>query len=55
LSVRHSEIFPQIKDGTAIPRGQVAENFGLTPGVPLKDQGDPKGIPIEVMNFPGDK
>lgn len=55
LSIRQSEIFPQIKDGASIPRGKVAESFGLTPGVPLKDQGYPNGIPIEIMNFPGAK
>lgn len=55
LSIRQSEIFPQIKDGTSIPRGKVAESFGLTPGVPLKGQGYPNGIPIEIMNFPGAK
>ncbi|MGY2339115.1 two-partner secretion domain-containing protein [Pseudomonas sp. SDO5532_S415] len=53
LSIRQSEIFPQIKDGSSIPRGKVAESFGLIPGVPLKDQGYPNGIPIEIMNFPG--
>jgi len=55
LSIRQSEIFPQIKDGTSISRGKVAESFGLTPGVQLKDQGYPNGIPIEVINFPGAK
>ncbi|KIV69634.1 putative large exoprotein involved in heme utilization or adhesion of ShlA/HecA/FhaA family [Pseudomonas sp. FeS53a] len=53
LSIRQSEIFPQIRDGSSIPRGKVAESFGLTPGVPLKDQGYPNGIPIEIINFPG--
>ncbi|MEB0048815.1 DUF637 domain-containing protein, partial [Pseudomonas sp. Dout3] len=55
LSIRQSEIFPQIKDGSSIPRGKVAESFGLKPGVPLKEQGYPNGIPIEIMNFPGAK
>ncbi len=53
LSIRQSEIFPQIKDGSSIPRGHVAESFGLIPGVPLKDQGYPNGIPIEIINFSG--
>ncbi|MNR29602.1 hypothetical protein D3C85_1469990 [compost metagenome] len=55
LSIRQSEIFPQIKDGSSISRGKVAESFGLKPGVPLKEQGYPNGIPIEIMNFPGAK
>lgn len=55
LSIRQSEIFPQIKDGSSIPRGKVAESFGLTPSVLLKEQGYPNGIPIEIMNFPGAK
>ncbi|HMQ40146.1 MAG TPA: filamentous hemagglutinin N-terminal domain-containing protein [Paracoccus sp. (in: a-proteobacteria)] len=53
LSIRQTEIFPQIKDGNAIPRGNVAARFGLRPGVPLKDQGYPNGIAIEVREFPG--
>ena len=53
LSIRQTEIFPQIKDGSAIPRGKVAARFGLRPGVPLKDQGYPNGIPIEIREFPG--
>jgi len=55
LSLRQSEIFPQIRDGESIPRGRVAEEFGLVPGVPLKDQGYPNGIPVETVNFPGAK
>ncbi|MDF3931344.1 hypothetical protein [Pseudomonas citronellolis] len=53
LSIRQSEIFPQIKDGDSTPRGKVAESFGLIPGIPLKNQGYPNGIPIEIINFPG--
>jgi len=53
LSIRQSEIFPQIKDGNAIPRGEVAKQFGLIQGTPLKEQGYPNGIPIEVIRFPG--
>lgn len=53
LSIRQSEIFPQIENGNAIPRGAVARQFGLIPGRALKDQGYPDGIPIEVRNFPG--
>jgi len=55
LSIRQTEIFPQIKDGDAIPVGEVAREFGLTPGKPLREQGYPNGIPIEMMNFPGAK
>lgn len=39
LSIRQSEIFPQIENGNSMPRGRVAEEFGLIPGIPLKDQG----------------
>ena len=53
LSIRQSEIFPQIRDGSSIPRGDVAEKFGLTPGLPLRDQGYPNGIPFETRYFPG--
>ncbi|MGG2399252.1 DUF637 domain-containing protein [Pseudomonas sp. SH1-B] len=55
LSVRQSEIFPQIRDGSSIPRGDVAREFGLIPGKPLKEQGYPNGIPIEELHFPGAK
>jgi hypothetical protein len=53
LSIRQTEIFPQIENGDAIPRRAVADRFGLDPGVPLRDQGYPNGIPIEVREFPG--
>ena len=53
LSIRQSQIFPQIENGDAIPRGQVAADFNLTPGLALKDQGYPDGIRIEELRFPG--
>ncbi|EEE35464.1 hypothetical protein RKLH11_4141 [Rhodobacteraceae bacterium KLH11] len=53
LTIRQSEIYPQINSGDAIPRGDVARRFGLDPGVPLRDQGYPNGIPIEIRTFPG--
>ena len=53
LTIRQSEIYPQINSGDAIPRGDVARQFGLDPGVPLREQGYPNGIPIEVRTFPG--
>lgn len=53
LSIRQSEIFPQIENGNSIPRGKVVKDFGLTPDKPLKEQGYPNGIPIEAINFPG--
>ncbi|MCW8890599.1 MAG: hypothetical protein OQL20_08075, partial [Sedimenticola sp.] len=53
LTIRQSEIYPQIKDGSSIPRGKVAAEFGLMPGIPLRDQGYPDGIPIEIRTFPG--
>jgi hypothetical protein len=52
ISIRQSEISPQIKNGNSISRGKVAESFGLKSGVPLKEQGYPNGISIEIMNFP---
>ena len=55
LSIRQSDIFPQIKDGNAIPTGNVAEKFDLRSGIPLKDQGYPNGIPLRVERFPGVK
>ncbi len=55
LSIRQSEIFPQIENGNSIPRGQVAREFGLISGIPLKDQGYPNGIPVEPLRFPGAK
>jgi filamentous hemagglutinin len=36
LSIRQSEIFPQIRDGNSVPRGDVAKRFGLTPDKPLR-------------------
>ena len=53
LTIRQSEIFPQIEDGSSIPRGQVARDFGLMPGIPLREQGYPNGIPVRVEQFPG--
>jgi filamentous hemagglutinin len=55
LSIRQTKIFPQIENGDAIPKGSVAQRFGLRPGIPLRDQGYPNGIPIEVRDFPGAK
>ena len=53
LSIRQREIYLQIRDGSSIPRGKVARRFGLRPDVPLKNQGYPNGIPIEIRTFPG--
>src|SRR5690606_11413598 len=55
LSIRQSEIFPQIESGDSIPRGAVAKAFGLIPNISLRQQGYPNGIPIEVWQFPGAK
>lgn len=52
LSIRQSEIFPQINSGDAIPRGEVAREFGLRPNIPLREQGYPDGIPIIEVNAP---
>ncbi len=52
-TIRQSQIFPQIKDGSSIPRGDVARRFGLKPDIPLREQGYPNGIPIEIKRFPG--
>jgi filamentous hemagglutinin len=53
LSIRQSAIYPQIKDGESIPYGKVAKDLGLDPGVPLKDQDYPNGIPIIEIRKPG--
>jgi filamentous hemagglutinin len=53
LSIRQSEIFPQIENGNAVSRGEVAVQFGLTSGRPLKEQGYPNGIPIRELRLPG--
>ncbi|WP_187277009.1 hypothetical protein, partial [Phyllobacterium endophyticum] len=53
LSNRQGPIFEQIRDGNSIPTGRTAEKLGLTPGIPLKDQGYPNGIPIYEQRFPG--
>ncbi|MFJ2995788.1 DUF637 domain-containing protein, partial [Pandoraea sp. NPDC087047] len=55
LTKRQSEIFPQIIDGTAIPRGSVAEIFGFDSSKPLTEQNLPNGIKIEIIRFPGAK
>ncbi|WP_150601115.1 hypothetical protein [Pandoraea fibrosis] len=53
LTNRQSDIFPQILDGSAIPRGSIAEEFGFTKKRPLSEQGYPNGIRIDVIKFPG--
>jgi hypothetical protein len=53
LSVNQSEIYPQIRDGNAIPVGRVARELGLRPGVALKNQGYPNGIPTLTYTYPG--
>ena len=42
-----------ITNGSAIPRGEIADMFGLTPGLALKDQGYPNGIPVFEARSPG--
>ena len=53
LSKRQREIFPNIISGDAYPRGRWIDKFDFDPGLPLKDQGYPNGIPIEVVRVPG--
>ncbi|MFS2174358.1 hemagglutinin repeat-containing protein [Rhizobium pisi] len=48
-----ASIFPQISTGDAVPSGGVAQRLGLRPGVPLRDQGYPNGIPIYQITAPG--
>ncbi|MET4598024.1 hypothetical protein [Stenotrophomonas sp. 2694] len=38
LSLQQSEIFPQIRDGSSIPRGKIADDFGMTPGIRLENK-----------------
>ncbi len=51
-SIRQTEMFPQIENGDAIPLGHVAVGFRLAPGVPMRKQGYPDGIPIEEKEVP---
>ncbi|MDO8344104.1 MAG: DUF637 domain-containing protein [Cellvibrio sp.] len=53
FSIRQTEIFPQIANGSAIPKGDVAKQFGLRPDIALKDQGYPNGIPVFEARSPG--
>jgi hypothetical protein len=53
LSIRQMAIYPQIKDGNAIPVGQIAADLGLRSGTALKHQGYPNGIPILEYRYPG--
>ena len=53
LTIRQSQIYPQISNGDAIPRGKVAAAFQLKPNLSLREQGYPNGIPIEIRVFPG--
>ena len=49
--MRLSEVFLKILSGDEILRGSVFEEFGLKPGVPLREQDYPDGIPIEIREF----
>lgn len=53
LTNRQAKIYPLMGTGHAIPTGNVARRFGLTPGIPLSHQGYPDGIPVTIMTFPG--
>ena len=53
LSPNQAEIYPQVANGDALPTGDVADSLGLEVGVPLRDQGYPNGIPVEVRTFEG--
>jgi hypothetical protein len=53
LSIRQSDIYPQIRDGNAIPSSRVARDLKLDSGIPLKNQGYPKGIQIIEVRKPG--
>ncbi len=48
-----ASIYPQISSGDAVPSGDLARGLGLRPGVPLRDQGYPNGIPIYQITAPG--
>ncbi|WP_425073509.1 hemagglutinin repeat-containing protein [Sagittula sp. S175] len=53
LSTNQTLIYPQIRDGSSIPSGDVARSLGLEAGVPLRDQGYPNGINVYEQSFPG--
>ncbi|WP_299727535.1 filamentous hemagglutinin N-terminal domain-containing protein [uncultured Tateyamaria sp.] len=53
LSTNQTLIYPQIRNGSSIPTGDVARSLGLRPGVRLRDQGYPNGINIYEQSFPG--
>lgn len=55
LSRNQEDIFPEIRNGNAIPTNTAAEAFGLIPGVKLKDQGYPNGIDIQIIKYEGIK
>ncbi|MCQ0970249.1 DUF6531 domain-containing protein [Paracoccus sp. TK19116] len=52
LTPRQTSIYPQIRNGNAIPTGSVARDYGLKPGVPLNQQGYPNGIPVYEVRYP---
>jgi len=52
LSKNQDKIYDQMKEGTAIPVGKNAKDFGLKPGVPLKEK-YPDGAPVKTEQFPG--
>ncbi|AGB73036.1 MULTISPECIES: hemagglutinin repeat-containing protein [Rhizobium] len=52
-TTNQAAIYPQISNGDAVPSGPIAEKLGLEPGVPLRDQGYPNGIPIYQITAPG--
>ena len=54
LSKNQTSIFPEIISGEAYPRGKWIEEFKMNPNLPLKNQGYPSGIPIEIRQFPGE-
>jgi filamentous hemagglutinin len=52
-TARQKQVFPLILSGDAVPSGRLAGQLGLKPGIALKNQGLPEGIPIYQITAPG--
>ena len=53
MSNKQKLIYPQIMSGEAIPSSPVANFLKIKPGIPLNQQGFPKGIQVFQISAPG--